>query len=73
MLRLKLYDILVDLNNHKRSKFNAFQDAVSSRLDKALESYKYSLSVSEEYLSTRNEINVLKKLNRGLKDVRPVE
>ena len=60
----KLYYILEDIQNYKHTRSDAQELNVQNRLDKALEQYVKQTSISVEYLSTKNEINVLKKLNR---------
>ena len=65
MFRHKLYNINKDLDKHRRTKSEIMETAVKERLDKALFSYMDSLNKSYDYLKHRNDIRVLKKMNRG--------
>lgn len=67
LFRDKLYYILEELNSHKRTPNQVMQSCIKDRLESSLNSYKHSLENSYSYLSTKDEMNVLKKLNRGLK------
>lgn len=64
MLRKKLYFILEDLKKHKRSRDDAMTSYVSERLNDGLVSYLHDTSKSVEFLTSRNGLNTLKKLNR---------
>ena len=64
MLRKKLYFILEDLKKHKRSRDDAMTYYVSQRLNEGLVSYLHDTSKSVEFLTARNGLNTLKKLNR---------
>ena len=61
----KLYFILSELGEHKRCKTDVMTDCVKQRLDKALKSYNDSLVDSVNYLSHRDNINLLRRLSRG--------
>lgn len=67
LFRDKLYYILEELNSHKRTPLELMKVCVEERLESSLNSYKHSLENSYSYLSTKDEMNVLKKLNRSLK------
>lgn len=60
----KLYYILENIQNYKHTKGDALELNIQQRLDKALQQYIKSTNVSVEYLSARNSVNVLKRLNR---------
>ena len=60
----KLYYILEDISKHKATKSDAFELHIQKRLDKALAQYIEDTNKSVEFLSNRDSINVLKKLNR---------
>ena len=64
-VRDKLYSILDELNAHKHSRAELLTHQIEQRLNDALHSYLHSIDVSYDYLSTKDELNVLKKLNRG--------
>lgn len=64
LFRDKLYDILEDLSKHKHTKSEAMSIHIQNRLDIALKSYLESINESFEYLSQRDEFNILKKMNR---------
>lgn len=59
-----LYYILEDLRKHKRSRNDSMEAYVSTRLEESLKSYEHNTSQSVDFLTARNSINVLKKLNR---------
>ncbi len=65
LFKEKLYYILSDLSKHKHSKSETFAIRVQERLDRSLESYSDELDKSLHYLTYRDTINVLKKMNRG--------
>ena len=67
LFRDKLYYILEELNSHRHTPSQLMEICVKNRLESSLNAYKYSLENSYSYLSTKDEINVLKKLNRSLK------
>ena len=60
----KLYDISKELDNSSNNRNEFFQKSVEERLNYALINYNKEISQSYNYLSTKNGINVLKKLNR---------
>lgn len=60
----KLYDISKELDNCSNNRNEFFQKSVEERLNYALINYNKEISQSYNYLSTKNGINVLKKLNR---------
>ena len=65
----KLNSIIDELNNYKRDKSSLLEMYIRARLDKSLKEYCNELQSSMEYLQTRNEINVARKLNKeGKKD-----
>lgn len=59
---INLTNLLSELQNYKHSKEEAFEIAVSTRLDNSLRSYLHSLTQSEEYLKYRNSTSVLRNL-----------
>ena len=61
----KLYNILDELQCYKGSRIELLAQCVQERLDTALDAYKHALDSSCEYLAKKNELTVLKKLNRG--------
>ena len=65
MFRHKLYIINEDLAKHHRTRSEIMESSVNERLNKALLSYMDSLDKSYDYLKYRDNIRVLKKMNRG--------
>ena len=65
MFKHKLYIINKDLAKHHRTKSEIMEDSIAERLDKALLSYMDSLDKSYDYLKYRDNVRVLKKMNRG--------
>ena len=65
MFKHKLYIINKDLSRHHRPKSEIIESSVVDRLDKALISYMDSLNKSYDYLKYRDNIRVLKRMNRG--------
>ena len=61
----KLYQILEDISNHKHSRQELLLLQIQQRLDDALKAYQRSIDDSYNYLSKKDELNVMKKLNRG--------
>ena len=53
-----------DLQSYKRNKEDLLLHYVNERLDTSLTNYYKDLDNSLEYLSRRNELKLLKKLNR---------
>ena len=60
----KLYNIFEDLNNHKRNKNELFEQSVENRLNKALIEYDKSIAKSYNYLIYKNQIEILRKINK---------
>lgn len=60
--KAKLYNILEDLNKHKRSKNDIMQDCISSRLNNNFNNYKKELENSLHYINIQNELSVMKKI-----------
>lgn len=65
MFKHKLYIIDKELGKHHRTRNEIMESSVTERLDKALLSYMDSLTKSYDYLRYRDNIRVLKKINRG--------
>lgn len=56
---------LKELDKHKNSdKEELFLQHINARLTKSFDTYQEELDRSIEYLKRRNELNVLRKLNR---------
>lgn len=60
--KAKLYNILEDLNKHKRSKNDMMQDCINSRLNNNFNNYKKELENSLHYINIQNELSVMKKM-----------
>lgn len=56
--------ILEDLNEHKRDRSEIMEKSVSEKLTASVQLYYQELTESLNYLMRRNEIRVLKKLNK---------
>ena len=65
LFRDKLYNILDELQCYKGSRCDLLSQCIQQRLDAALKVYVDALDSSAQYLEQRNELTVLKKLNRG--------
>lgn len=65
MFKDKLYIILRTIEeSKKRDPKKVLEERVQYRLSRALDAYTHSLNNSYEYLSSKDSLNVLKKLNR---------
>lgn len=58
-----LYNMLSDLSHYHRDKATLIQSYVNARLNESLKVYYKELSQSIDYLSDKNNIRVMKKLN----------
>ena len=61
----KLYNILDELQKYKGSPNSLMAKCVEQRLNTALEVYIDSIDKSCQYLMHKDDVKVLKKLNRG--------
>ena len=53
------------LEEHKgRTKDKILFDAIEDRLDKSFETYNHELEQSLGYLKRRNELNVMRRMNK---------
>lgn len=59
---IMLYNILEDLQKHKRNKEDLLALCIQERLNKSLQVYEKQLSYSLKYYTKANEIRILKKL-----------
>lgn len=60
----RISHMINDLQSYKRNKEDLLLHYVNERLDTSLTNYYKDLDNSLEYLSRRNELKLLKKLNR---------
>lgn len=60
----RLYNILKDLNQHKRDRSTLMQESVEKRLNDALTNYNKDIAQSYNYLYRRDSLSVMRKLNR---------
>ena len=60
----RISHMINDLQPYKRNKEDLLLHYVNERLDTSLTNYYKDLDNSLEYLSRRNELKLLKKLNR---------
>ena len=60
-----LNNILEELSKHKRSRDELNEIYVSNRLNDSLTSYYADLIQSLEFLCRRDELKLMKKMNRG--------
>lgn len=60
-----LYYILADIQKYKRCKSDVLELHIKKRLEDTLLQYEKQTNQSVEYLTNRDSVNVLKKLNRG--------
>jgi len=63
-----LLKIQVDLNNHKRDKNLLMENYISERLNLSRDVYEAELSKTLSYLTRREEINLISKINRRNND-----
>ena len=66
MLKDELNIILHDLDKHNRSKSQLLEHFVSARLDASLNVYYAEILESYEFLKSRNQLKLAKKINRRL-------
>ena len=64
MLSEILENMLYDLSCHKRDRNYVLTQSISERLNKSLQTYYKELNNSVSYLSSKDEMKVLKKMNR---------
>lgn len=63
----KLYSILNDLQQHKRSKDEFMKDVVNNRLEDSFNSYYKELNNASEYIYRRNVDTVVRKIKNDNK------
>lgn len=63
-----LLKIQIDLSNHKRDKNLLMEYYISERLNLARDMYKEELNKTLSYLTRREEINLISKINRRNND-----
>lgn len=59
---LSMIQTLEDLNKLSHEKL--YEESIKTRLDESFKSYEHELQNSKNYLEQRNNLSVLKKLNR---------
>lgn len=64
MTQSSIYQMLKDLGEHKRSKETLLRVFIENRLNKCLETYYDDITSSYESLKQKNEIHILRKLNK---------
>lgn len=64
IITLRCKNMLNDLQGYKRNKDDLLLHYINERLDTSLVNYYKDLDNSLNYLSRRNELRLLKKLNR---------
>ena len=64
MTQSGIYQMLKDLGEHKRSKETLLRVFIENRLNKCLETYYDDITSSYESLKQKNEIYILRKLNK---------
>lgn len=57
--------ILNDMSKYHRDKDTLNQLYIEDRLQKSLESYYHELNKSIDYLNTKDQLKLLKKINKG--------
>ena len=63
-----LLKIQIDLSNHKRDKNLLMEHYISERLNLARDVYEEELGKTLSYLTRREEINLISKINRRNND-----
>ena len=64
MFKCKLQSILFILQNCDDNRETVFSKSVYKRLEKSLDSYHSLIKSSFNYLYNKNDINIMKNLNR---------
>ena len=64
MIKPIYYRILEELQNYKRPKEELLIQYMTQRLDQSLDSYFKDLNTSTEYLSRRNPVKLVRKINK---------
>lgn len=64
MTQSGIFSMLAELQDHKRDRALLQRIFIQDRLDKAVSSYYEDLRKSYETLKIKNEIHVLRKLNK---------
>ena len=62
----KLVNILEELKTHHRSRAELIETYVTKRLQKSMETYYKEVAQSAEFLAKKDELRMMRKLNRGL-------
>lgn len=57
-----LNNMLIDISKHKRNREELLRISIEDRLNKSLEVYYNQLSVSLEYLVSKDSLRVLKNI-----------
>lgn len=65
MTQAGIYKMLEELNEHKRDKRYLTQIFIQDRLNKSIETYYDDLTRSYNSLKQKNELHVLRKLNKA--------
>ena len=63
----KLNHILKTLSKRHRSRGDVFYDCVVARMNKSLETYEKEIEDTFNFLTRRNELRMMRKINRGVK------
>ena len=64
MFKDTLLEIYNELNNHKRDRTTVISECIKDRLHNCNEAYKHSLKQSLDYLTNKNDLNIIKKVNK---------
>lgn len=60
-----ILDMIEELSHYHRTKDEIMQQAVVTRLNASYESYVHELNNSLEFLKKRNELSLLKRINKS--------
>lgn len=64
MFERVLMNMLEDISFFKHTKQELEEKYIKERLQRSFDSYEHDLSLSCDYISNRDAINVMKKMNR---------
>ena len=65
MTQAGIYKMLEELSEHKRDKQRLTEIFIQARLDKSVQAYYEELTQSYNSLKIKNEVHVLRKLNKA--------
>ena len=61
---MRCREILAELSKRKDDKETVFINCVKDRMDKCLDTYRGEMETAYRYLTERNEMRMMRRLNR---------